>query len=97
MTDLHKDQTRGWKAQQLLDNDLLGEALGAIESEVVAQWEQCPARDKEGKEALWQLYKTAKKFRALLNGYVQTGKLATETLAQYERESTLKRLIKRVA
>jgi len=97
MTDLHKDQTRGWKAQQLLDNDLLGEALGAIESEVVAQWEQCPARDKEGKEALWQLYKTAKKFRSLLNGYVQTGKLATETLAQYERESTLKRLIKRVA
>ena len=40
MTDLHKDQTRGWKAQQLLDNDLLGEALSAIESEVVAQWEQ---------------------------------------------------------
>ena len=97
MTDLHKDQTRGWKAQQLLDDDLLGEELGAIESEVVAQWEQCPARDKEGKEALWQLYKTAKKFRSLLNGYVQTGKLATETLAQYERESTLKRIIKRVA
>ena len=64
---------------------------------VVAQWEQCPARDKEGKEALWQLYKTAKKFRSLLNGYVQTGKLATETLAQYERESALKRIIKRVA
>jgi hypothetical protein len=97
MNDLHKDQTRGWKAQQLLDNDLLGEALGAIEAEVVAQWEQCPARDKEGKEALWQLYKTAKKFRSLLNGYVQTGKLATETLAQYERESALKRIIKRVA
>ena len=97
MTDLHKDQTRGWKAQQLLDNDPLGEALSAIESEVVAQWEQCPARDKEGKEALWQLYKTAKKFRSLLNGYVQTGKLATETLAQYERESALKRIIKRVA
>lgn len=97
MTDLHKDQTRGWKAQQLLDNDLLVEALGAIESEVVAQWEQCPARDKEGKEALWQLYKTAKKFRSLLNGYVQSGKLATETLAQYERESALKRIMKRVA
>lgn len=94
---LHQDQTRAWKAQQLLDNDLLQEALTAIESEVVSQWEQCPARDKEGKEALWQLYKTAKKFRSLLNGYVQTGKLATETLAQYERESALKRIMKRVA
>ena len=94
---LHQDQTRAWKAQQLIDNDLLQEALTAIESEVVSQWEQCPARDKDGKEALWQLFKTAKKFRCLLNGYVQSGKLATEMLAQYERESALKRLIKRVA
>lgn len=91
------DQTRGWKAQQLLDNDLMEEALKAIESEVVSQWESCPARDKDGKEALWQLYKVSKKFRSLLVGYIQSGKLATEQLAQYERESTLKRILKRVA
>jgi hypothetical protein len=93
---LHQDQTRAWKAQQLIDNDLLQEALSAIETEVIGQWEQCPARDKDGKEALWQLFKTSKKFRSLLNGYVQSGKLATEMLAQYDRESALKRMIKRV-
>ena len=56
MTDLHKDQTRGWKAQQLFDNDLLGEAPGAIESEgCCAVGSNALPVTKEGKEALWQL------------------------------------------
>lgn len=88
-----EEQTRGWKAQELLDNELLREALTAIEEEVVKQWEACPARDKEGKEALWQLFKTSKKFRTLLLGYVQTGKLATDSLQRYE-ESRLSKLRK---
>ena len=90
-----EEQTRGQAAQMLLDNELLRQALDAIESEVVDQWEKCPARDAEGKEALWQLFKTSKKFRALLNGYVQTGKLASENLKRFdEQESRLRRLFK---
>ncbi len=90
-----EEQTRGQAAQMLLDNELLRQALDAIESEVVDQWEKCPARDAEGKEALWQLFKTSKKFRALLNGYVQTGKLASENLKRFdEKESRLRRLFK---
>jgi hypothetical protein len=89
------EQTRGQAAQMLLDNELLRQALDAIEAEVVDQWEKCPARDAEGKEALWQLFKTSKKFRALLNGYVQTGKLASENLKRFdEQESRLRRLFK---
>ena len=89
------EQTRGQAAQMLLDNELLRQALDAIESEVVDQWEKCPARDDEGKEALWQLFKTSKKFRAVLFGYVQTGKLASETLKRFdEKESRLRRLFK---
>ena len=89
------EQTRGQAAQMLLDNELLRQALDAIEAEVVEQWEKCPARDAEGKEALWQLFKTSKKFRAVLNGYVQTGKLASENLKRFdEKESRLRRLFK---
>lgn len=96
MDDLkaRQEQERGWKAQELIDNELLNNALSAIEEEVVKQWEACPARDAEGKEALWQLYKTSKKFRSLLLGYVQTGKLATDNLKRYE-ESRLKQFFKR--
>lgn len=82
---------RGDEARRLLDNEVLQEALNAIESEVVSQWEQCPARDKEGKEALWQLLKTSKKFRRLLVGFVETGNLARENLKRHE-ESKLARM-----
>jgi hypothetical protein len=82
---------RGHEAQRLLDSDLLKEALAAIDAEVVKQWEQCPARDHDGKEALWQLLKTSKKFQRLLLGYVQTGKLAQENLKRHE-ESKLDRI-----
>ena len=79
-------------AFSLAENELLNEALDAIDKEVMEQWIECPARDKEGKEALWQLIKTSRKFRSILNGYIQSGKLATEQLKRYEKESTLSRL-----
>lgn len=88
------EQHRGQRAQMLLQDDLLTGALDAIEAEVIARWEQCPARDAEGKEALWQLYKTSKKFRGILVGYVETGKLATEQLKRFEEARGLRRLFK---
>ena len=83
--ELIDEQTRGRRAEELLADDLLQEALAAIDAEIVLQWEQCPARDAEGKEALWQLLKTSKKFRNVLTGYIETGKLATEQLKRYEQ------------
>jgi hypothetical protein len=91
-----EQRDRGQRAQRLLDDELLREALDAIESEVVRQWENCPARDSEGKEALWQLMKTSKKFRGLLTGYVQTGRLAADNIKRMEEESRMKRLLRRV-
>jgi ribosomal protein S17E len=88
-----EEAQRGMYAQELLNNALLNEALKVIEDEVIAQWEQCPARDKEGKDALWQLFKTSKKFRNILAGYVETGKLAREKLKPIEeRRGILSRL-----
>jgi len=81
---LEEQQTRAWKAKELLSNELLLEALEAIEKEVILAWESCPARDHDGKEQFWQLFKTSKKFRGLLNGYIETGKLATSELARKE-------------
>lgn len=96
--ELLEQQTKGQISQSLLENELLNEALDAIEREVIAQWEQCPARDAEGKEALWQLYKTSKKFRNILLGYVETGKLATEQLSRFEKKKGgLRSLLERVA
>jgi hypothetical protein len=67
---------RATRAQQLLSDKLLVEALDTIEEEIIEQWEACPARDTEGREALWKYYKTAKKFRNILQGAVESGKVA---------------------
>ena len=90
--DLRAEQDKGTHAMSLLENELLREALDAIDAEVMEQWIDCPARDKEGKEALWQLIKTSRKFRDILTGYIETGKLATEQLKRYEKESKLSRI-----
>jgi len=90
--DLRVEQERGSNAFSLMENELLREALDAIDAEVMEQWIDCPARDKEGKEALWQLIKTSRKFRSILTGYIESGKLATEQIKRYEKESTISRI-----
>ena len=92
MTDLMAEVDRGRLALSLSENELLNEALDAIDKEVMEQWIECPARDKEGKEALWQLIKTSRKFRGVLTGYIESGKLATEQLKRFEKESKLSRI-----
>lgn len=90
-----QESDRGIEARMLLDNHLLQAALKAIESEVVEQWAACPARDTEGKEALWQLMKTAQKFRGILTGYVQTGQLAAENMKRFDEKRTFRDILKR--
>lgn len=95
--ELNEQMHRGHRASELLENTLLQDALNAIEREVVEQWTACPARDAEGKEALWQLMKTAQKFRGILSGYVETGKLASENLKRFEDKKGLLDMLRRVA
>lgn len=92
MTDLMSEVDKGRLALSLSENELLNEALDALDKEVMEQWIECPARDKEGKEALWQLIKTSRKFRSILTGYIESGKLATEQLKRFEKESKLSRI-----
>jgi hypothetical protein len=86
------DIDRAERARLLLEDQLLREALDAIKAEVTRAWIDCPQRDKDGKEALWQLAKTADKFEALLTGYIETGKLARANLKAFEERRGLRRV-----
>ncbi len=94
--NLAAEVSRAKEAELLLSNPLLAAALDAIESEVISQWEACPARDKEGRELVWQLFKTSKKFRNLLLGHIETGKLASENLRRIEQESLRQRALRKL-
>lgn len=92
--DLTTDVERGRRAAELLNDELLKSALDAIESEVIQQWENCPVRDTDGKETLWKLYKVSKKFRAVLQGHVENGKLAAHELSRLNERRGLSNLFR---
>lgn len=91
-----EEQTRGQYAAELLENSVLKSALKAIHYEIAQQWLECPARDAEGKEALWQLAKTAQKFERILTGYVETGRLATENMKKFDEKRGFRDALRRI-
>lgn len=93
--DLREDQTRAQRAADILNNEVFAEVSRSMRDEIVKAWVACPVRDDEGKQELWRLIKTLDKFEGLLKGYIETGKLATEQLKRYEKESGLRAILRR--
>ena len=87
MTDdpIERDRTRGVRARELLDNELVQEALTTLKDEYVRAWEASPARDSEGRERLWVMVKLVEKFRGHLEQVWDAGKLADDKLVEIER------------
>jgi len=71
---------RASRAREILDNEVFQQAMQGLKDEFVKGWVNSPARDANGKDYFWRLYKSAEKFEAALRGYVETGKLAKETI-----------------
>jgi len=67
---------RGQMAAQVLENEAYQEAMRFIESSIIAQWKECPMRDKEGQQILLQLMKLSEMFKNSLNGMIENGKIA---------------------
>lgn len=82
-------QQRAEHAARILDDPLVKEALDLIEREIVEQWEACPVRDLEGRELLWRFMKTASKFRGILKGAIESGKLDAFRAQQTLKEKAL--------
>lgn len=73
---------RSVKAQQFLQDPLMRDTLDLMEREIMEAWIICPARDSEGREWLWRQIVATRKFRDLLRGTMEAGKLATEEIAR---------------
>lgn len=84
------DKVRGEYAGQILGNPVFVQACEVIKKEVIRAWADCPARDTEGKEYLWQLYRNTEKFENVFRGYIESGKLKMERDKQ--EQSTLQKV-----
>lgn len=65
---------RGQLAAEALGNPAVQDALKAMREDIAQTWGACPARDLEGREHCWRLFKSMEKFEALLKAYVESGK-----------------------
>ena len=74
------------RAKEVLENDAFIAAFDDTEQEILDQWTNSPARDKEGRETLWNYLMLLRKVKAHLTYSLDSGKLATLDL---EHKKTL--------
>lgn len=81
-------------ARQALETPIVKETLEFMEREIMEMWVACPVRDADGREALWRMAVTTRKFRDLLRGTMESGKIAAAQIAQ--KKSLAERALKAV-
>lgn len=72
---------RATAAERIFNDPLTQETLDFMEKEVMEAWMKCPVRDVEAREALWRMACTTRKFRDLLRGTMESGKLAAKQIS----------------
>lgn len=94
----HKDVLRGRDAKLVLENPAYQEAMQSMRDDILSEWKKCPIRDKEGQTLLLQLAKLTDKFEGMLNGRVESGKMAQRKidLDSARDESAVKRFARKV-
>ena len=75
---------RAERAKVILNDPLVLEALSILESEVIEAYVACPTRDLEGMRLLQQELRRARKFKVILQGIIESGKLAKFDLIEKE-------------
>jgi hypothetical protein len=73
---------RANQARQVFEQPIVAETLDFMEREVMKAWMACPVRDVEARESLWRMAVTTRKFRELLRGTMESGKLAADEISR---------------
>ena len=66
---------RAERAQQLLNDPLFQEASERLERDIFEAWARTGIRDKEGQHELLLMLQTARKFKAIFQGFIATGEM----------------------
>lgn len=79
---LHTEQHRANSAREVTEHPLYLEAFELYTQRLQTQWADSPDRDKEGREHLWLMLKTAQTVQQHLKQIMETGQLANLQLEQ---------------
>ena len=84
-TNLNEMATRGIRAEELLDNELLAAAFTALEASYISAWRATGIDDVTGREKLFLAINIVGKVRDHLGAVVANGKLAEAELKELAR------------
>lgn len=79
------------RAKMLIEDPLIAEAFQTLETEILRQWREAPARDAEGREKLWMMVKLCDRIKQHFESIINSGKLAG-ALIEEKAEEEKKRL-----
>lgn len=77
---------RAERAQQIINDPLVREALDGIKATIVESWRSAPVKDSEFREKLWAIYVGATKFEEIFRSYMDSGKLAAAQLRGLQKQ-----------
>jgi signal transduction protein with GAF and PtsI domain len=85
MTDLGREASRGIRAKAILEDEIVTEALDAIEAELRSNWESSRADDSAGREDAYRMLRAARAFRERLRKVIDDGSVAQAEIEANER------------
>jgi hypothetical protein len=85
MTDLRREASRGARARAILEDEIVVDALDAIEGELRADWEGSRPDDTAGREESYRMLRAAKAFRERLRKVIDDGSVAQAEIEANER------------
>ncbi len=78
--DLDKEQQRGHRAKQILEDEMFVEAVQKVSSELDNEWVNSPVRDTEGREKIYMMKKMLNVLLVQLKSVMETGTLASKQI-----------------
>ncbi|ANS04562.1 hypothetical protein [uncultured Mediterranean phage] len=78
--DLEKEQQRGHRAKQILEDEIFVEAIQKVSSELDQEWINSPIRDTEGRERIYMMKKMLNILLVQIKSVMETGKLASKQI-----------------
>lgn len=78
--DLEKEQQRGHRAKQILEDEIFMEAIQKVSAELDQEWINSPVRDTEGREKIYMMKRMLNVLLVQLQSVMETGKLASKQI-----------------
>ncbi len=78
--ELEKEQQRGHRAKQILEDEIFVEAIQKVSAELDQEWINSPIRDTEGRERINMMKKMLNVLMVQLQSVMETGKLASKQI-----------------